>query len=442
MNLDQLELRWHTLDEQIKSWWDAGLRRAREPELRDPVLNKIWYVDEEHRQREQQEGEADVPTLLYLPFPFVSPGGSGAAFPEMYCWDTYFINLGLAAHERFEVIHNHILNQLFLIERYGFLLTGNRVYYLSRSQTPLHALSVKLYFEHHRDRDLLARAYPVFKREYHEYWCAAHHRTPMGLATNRDLADPALGSDRLEQFGLSATRLRPELAAEAEVHDFTAIYAGDVRQCVPLQTNCALVLHAQTLAWMAGEIGWHEESRAWQAEAERRAALIREYCWNDEHGFFFEYQYEQQKQLPFWSLGAYWTMWAGVATAAQAEKLVKHLTRFEQAHGLSQTDQPYPSPHPEFSSLQFNYPNGWPPFQIMVIEALEAYGYVEVARRLARKFVQLQLDWFEKTGTLWEKYNVVAGNLDCPRERYPVVPLHGWSSAAVAHLGRKLFKAI
>jgi alpha,alpha-trehalase len=298
---------------------------------------------------------------------------------------------------------------------------------------------VKLYFERHRDRDLLARAYPVLKREFHDYWCAAHHQTPIGLATNRDLTDPALGNAQLEQFSLSATRLRPELAAEAEVHDFTAIYAGDVRQCVPLQTNCALVRHAQTLAWMAGEIGWHEESREWQAEAERRAGLIRLYCWHEAQGFFFEYQYEQRKQLPFWSLGAYWVMWAGVATAAQADRLVSHLVKFEHAHGLSQTDQSYPSPHAEFNALQFNYPNGWPPFQIVVIEALEAYGYAEIAQRLAHKFIQLQLDWFDRTGTLWEKYNVVAGNLDCPRERYPVVPLHGWSSAAVAYLGRKLF---
>ncbi|NUM78586.1 hypothetical protein HUU40_29860, partial [candidate division KSB1 bacterium] len=75
-------------------------------------------------------------------------------------------------------------------------------------------------------------------------------------------------------------------------------------------------------------------------------------------------------------------------------------------------------------------------------DALEAYGYIEIAQRLARKFLRLQLDWFDRTGVLWEKYNVVAGNLECPRERYPVVPLHGWSSTAVAYLGRKLFKTM
>jgi len=219
---------------------------------------------------------------------------------------------------------------------------------------------------------LLARAYPVFKREYFDYWCADHHQTPVGLAANRDLSDPALGRRDFYNFSLSAMRLRPELAAEAETLDFTPIYAGDVRACVPLQTNCVLVRHAKTLAWMAAETGWPEEAAAWQAEADQRAALIQKYCWNEAEGFFFEDQFQRQQQLPFWSLCTYGAVGAGVATAAQAERLVPHLARFEPEHGLTQTDQPYPSPHPEFRALQFNYPNGWPPFQIMVIDALTA----------------------------------------------------------------------
>lgn len=248
MTTKNIAARWRELDRQIKSWWQANLRQAREPELHDPALNQIWYADEEHRRREHQEGEAEIPTRLFTPFPFVASDGSDVAFPEMHAWDAYFLNLGLVAHGRCDLIRNHIRNQLFVIERYGFLLTGNWVYYLSRSQTPLHLESVKLYHEHERDRDLLARAYPVFKREYFDYWCASHHQTPLVLANSRDLSDPALGMRDFAKFSLSATRLRPELAAEAETLDFTPIYAGDARACVPLQTNCALVRPAKTLA--------------------------------------------------------------------------------------------------------------------------------------------------------------------------------------------------
>jgi len=84
MTTENLAARWRELDRQIKNWWQADLRQAREPELHDPALNQIWYAEEEHRRHEQQEGEAEIPSLLYLPLPFVAPAGSDSAFPEMY----------------------------------------------------------------------------------------------------------------------------------------------------------------------------------------------------------------------------------------------------------------------------------------------------------------------------------------------------------------------
>jgi len=171
--------------------------------------------------------------------------------------------------------------------------------------------------------------------------------------------------------------------AEAEVLDFTAIFDGDVRQCNPLQTNCALVQYASTLAWMAGELGWPDQATEWHTEAERRAEKIRELCWNEDEGFFFEYQYVQGRQLPYWSLAAYWAMWAGVATREQADRLVAHLHRFEHAHGLAQTDRAYPSPHPEYPALQWDYPHGWATSQRAAISTLSIFfsRKVKKARR-------------------------------------------------------------
>lgn len=439
MDMIELERRWRTLDHEIRGWWDADLNKAQEDEIRNPELNRIWYSDEEHRKQERQGREEVESTLLYLPFSYTTAGGAEGTFPEMYCWDVYFTNLGLAAHGRYDIIRNHILNQLFMIERYGMVLNGNRNYYLGRSQAPVHALSTRLYYNHIQDRDLLSRAYPVLKSEYLGYWMAEHHNTINGLATNRDLTELEFSIHGSAAERVASTRLRPELAAEAEVLDFTAIFDGDVRKCNPLMTNSALVHYAKTLAWMAAEIGWQDEAKEWQEEADQRTSKMRELCWNDEKGFFFEFQYEKKEQLPYWSLAGYWAMWAGIATSEQSEQMVENLHRFEKPFGLPQTDRIYPSPHPEFDALQWDYPNGWPPSHIVVIDALEAYGYAEEAKRVALKYLKLQLDIYDQTGKLWEKYNVVDGSLNLPRERYPVVPLHGWSSASVVYLGRKVF---
>jgi alpha,alpha-trehalase len=187
---------------------------------------------------------------------------------------------------------------------------------------------------------------------------------------------------------------------------------------------------------MAQTLSIPRAAEEWKREAERRSLLIRELMWDDEKAFFFDYNYVQKKQIPVWSLNAFWVLWAGIATKDNAAAVVSHLPKFLCAHGLAMTDREYPSPHPEFEWLQWNFPSGWPPFHIMVVEALLKYGYEKEARLVASRFLKTQIRLYQETGKLWEKYNVVAGNLIFPKERYEVPPLHGWSSASVVLLGR------
>jgi len=417
--------RWESLEKVVRLWWDGDLRSAQEPQLRDPELNGVWYLDDQHREAEAKGNGQDTETLLFLPHPYISAGGSEDAFPEMYCWDIYFINKALLQHGRTDIVRNHIANHLFMIERYGMVLNGNRTYYRTRSQTPLLALSVQEYYHQTSDRELLMVAYPLLKQEYQSYWTAPHHQTPTGLATNRDLGDPSL---------------RKELAAEAECLDFTPCFGGNITACNPVQTNAALVRYARALQWMAEELGWPDEAEVWRVLADARAEKIRELNWDPVEGFYFEYNFEWERRMPYWSLGGYWALWAGVATKTQAAQMVKQLGRFEHPHGLAQTDIAYPSPHPEFSWLQWGYPCGWPPQQMIVVEGLDDYGFHEHAGRVAFNFVTLLMDIYEKTGKFWEKYNVVEGSVDLPRERTAVVPLHGWTTAALAVLGQRAFR--
>src|SRR5262249_43924460 len=87
----------------------------------------------------RQLGDVDptrlpVQGLLYLPHPYVVPGGF---FNEMYGWDSYFIVLGLLADHRSALARDMVENALFEVEQYGAVLNANRTYFLSRSQPPL-----------------------------------------------------------------------------------------------------------------------------------------------------------------------------------------------------------------------------------------------------------------------------------------------------------------
>src|SRR5512143_553433 len=71
--------------------------------------------------------------LLYLPHPYVVPGGR---FNEMYGWDSYFIVLGLLRDDQVGAARDMVDNFLYEIEKYGTILNANRTYYLTRSQPP------------------------------------------------------------------------------------------------------------------------------------------------------------------------------------------------------------------------------------------------------------------------------------------------------------------
>jgi alpha,alpha-trehalase len=58
----------------------------------------------------------------------------------------------------------------------------------------------------------------------------------------------------------------------------------------------------------------------------------------------------------------------------------------------------------------------------MVSEALTKYNYEEDADRIRSKYVNTVYAVFKSTGTLWEKYNAVEGNVNV-KEEYKTPPM-------------------
>src|ERR1044071_93901 len=82
--------------------------------------------------------------LLYLPNPYVVPGGR---FNEMYGWDSYFIVRGLVRDGDLAMARNMIENFFFEIEHYGAVLNANRTYYFTRSQPPFLTSMIMSYYD-------------------------------------------------------------------------------------------------------------------------------------------------------------------------------------------------------------------------------------------------------------------------------------------------------
>jgi alpha,alpha-trehalase len=158
-----------------------------------------------------------------------------------------------------------------------------------------------------------------------------------------------------------------------------------------------------------------------------RKGAIEKYMWDEEREFYFDYNFMSGKPGPVYSLAGYYTMWVGMDDADVAAKLVRHMDKFEFAGGLSTTAEKPDVARP--LPTQWAYPNGWAPLHLIVVEALQKYGYHVAAERIARKWVNANLVRFEQTGNFYEKYNVV--DIDAPPKEglYPTHIGFGWTNS-------------
>ena len=62
---------------------------------------------------------------------------TGGRFVEFYYWDTYWIIQGLLLSEMYDTTRGMLENFLSMVDTYGFVPNGGRVYYTKRSQPPL-----------------------------------------------------------------------------------------------------------------------------------------------------------------------------------------------------------------------------------------------------------------------------------------------------------------
>src|ERR1035437_7079928 len=127
--------------------------------------------------------ELHTPGLLYLPNPYIVPGGR---FNEMYGWDSYFILLGLEADHREALAKGIVDNFLFEVEHYGAVLNANRTYYLTRSQPPFLTSMIRAVIENPASfpatpagrtqaRLWLQHAYTLAEKDY-TTWARPEHK--------------------------------------------------------------------------------------------------------------------------------------------------------------------------------------------------------------------------------------------------------------------------
>ncbi len=394
-------------------------------------------------------------TLIALPFPYIVPGGR---FGEIYYWDSYFTMLGLHISGKVDMIENMINNFSFLIDRYGYIPNGNRNYFLSRSQPPFFSLMIRLLADT-KGKTILLKYLPQLEKEY-QFWMkgknevsaennSRYHAVRMndGEILNRywDECDTPRPESYREDVELSHQSTQDpailfrHLRAGAESGwdyscrwfkdptDFSSIHTTEI---VPVDLNCLLFHLEQTIADAYQLLEDKNKETEYIHLASERKNAIQKYCWNNEAGFFFDYDLSENKQKKVVSLAGIAPLFFNIAENEQAEKIKPIIERSLLKDGGVVSSNCS-------TGQQWDAPNGWAPLQWMTILGLENYGYSELASTIAHRWTKLNIDVFKRTGKLMEKYNVVNTNLKAGGGEYDGQDGFGWTNGVLLSLIKK-----
>ncbi|HUV71202.1 MAG TPA: trehalase family glycosidase [Terracidiphilus sp.] len=416
--------------------------------------------------------ELSTPGLLYLPNPYIVPGGR---FNEMYGWDSYFILLGLEADHREALAKGIVDNFLFEIEHYGAVLNANRTYYLTRSQPPFLTSMIRAVYEDpasfpatragRMQADLwLQHAYMLAEKDHSTWERPEHKAGSTGLARYFDYGTgpvPEMTDDSTYYIDV----LRWLVAHPHQGGDSYLVKAAehpDAAEAARLKlTSCDV--HASVVcanAWYAGYRLSHDYYAGDRAMRESGFDTSNRFgpFSGDTQRFApvglnsLLYRYERDLEHFALLLGnardaAHWDRRAQQRAAAIQRYLWRPkdgvFADFDFVHARTSTYAYITSLYPLWAGfatreqatkmeskldlferpgglstsntntgLQWDEPFGWAPTNWIAVAGLENYGFRTDAARIAQQFDSTVDTGFAADGAIREKYNVVAGNSD------------------------------
>lgn len=388
--------------------------------------NKYLHFINQFWDKVTQHNPTDYDRIIGLPFPYVSPNSD--KYTDLYYWDSYFHILGLLASGRVELAKNIVDNFIYLIERFGLIPNANCFFFLSRSQPPFLSSMILEVYEKIQDRAWLKKAFEAVKSEYEEVWTGTSWKNRRNVFKNLS-----------RYYDINDIHFMAELESG---WDLTSRFLGRCMDILPIDLNTLLYKYETDFAAMVKILELDEkEVKKWENLATVRKNTINELMWDDKNGIFRDYDYVSELKTEIFSLAAYFPLYFKLASQEQAEALVKNISRFECEGGLVTTDHETKMTRDAYAGAshiqQWDYPNGWAPLHLIVIQGLMNYGFYEDAKRLAKKWLHTCEVNFDRDGFFMEKYNVVEP-LQPAKGHYGVQEGFGWTNAVYVVLHQLL----
>jgi alpha,alpha-trehalase len=436
--------------------------------IHDPVYRQWAYAIHAkwrtlcRRMKDDVRRNPDRYSLIHSAHPFIAPGGR---FREFYYWDTYWIVKGLLASQMYNSTKAVIMNFADMIERFGFVPNGGRVYYLHRSQPPLFAGCVHEYFKATNDLEFIKHMLPLMEKE-RAFW---QRERSVDLQTvdgdtaqlyqyraNADGPRPESYRDDIDTAAHKTTEgekkaVWSDIASACESGwDFSSrwfsqeesdpfrntIRSVRTSKVVPVDLNAFACWNEAIMADLYNAVGNKSQAEAHRADHETMRYNMKKLFWNSEKGTWFDLDLETGKQREDYYVSNPTPLFAQCAHDSQT--VHRQALDYLRSSGAAGYVGGLPTSFIH-SGEQWDSPNGWAPSNHMVIEALRTSKDIKVqdaAFRLADKWIQTNYFVFVRSGgKMFEKYNVETLKSQAGGGgEYEVQEGFGWSNGVILDL--------
>ncbi len=417
---------------------------------------------------------ASTETLIKLPEPYLR---AGSFHPELYPHDASYsisailrlVSAGILDRKYLSLVKSMLNDFYFMVQRYGYVLNGNRSYYTSRSQANVLATNVLEYYQLTKDRTWLDEVGVKLAEASFNYWIQESARVEIPsitlykwiaggsgpcievLASNQEhnyYYDKVL--EKLKDYAYQKDNDRPSYARgfdyskvltqcsldDIETQDSCVLsdnyYINDrasrvsgydtnhlygpfnafTNEFIPVDHNAKLYRGANDLASILEIVGNNEQAKIYRSLAKQIKSSMFNLLWDCDTGMFFEYHVTSGRlRTDYAFASAAYTIWAQIFDIQQEQEL-KQLMRLVEFLQLN-----LEGPSGLYASnietgMHWDKPYTWPIQQAMLVEGLIYYakklnneGKVRESRQLKKFADQISKKYIKANFRDWKDSN-------------------------------------
>lgn len=394
----------------------------------------------------------NLSSLLALSKPYLASNGRAR---EVYYKEAYFIMLGLQAAGKIAALENMVDNFAYLINTEGYVPSGNRTYYLGRSQPPFFACMVQL-LAAEKGEKVLEKYLPQLENEYNFWMDGAQKDAPKELFTKNRVVQvdkntlnryyDKYDTPRPEHYKADRDSVKKSTRSEKDIYrhlraasesawdgssrwldnkqDAASIHTTDI---IPVDLNALLYNLEMTIS--KGKIieKKFDEAVEWEKRASKRREALMRYCWSESKGMFFDFDWQKYHQTEVVSAAMAYPLFFKMVTKREADRVVAAIQQnLLRPGGIVTTTNK--------TGQQWDAPYGYAPLQWLTIKGLRNYGHEETANDIKKRWCDLTTKTFKTTGKMLEKYNVEDLTLESGGGDYPAHDGYGWTNGVLYKL--------